>query len=339
MWSRSPRCTSSRARSGALTVALAVAAALPSDAVALELSELAVPGGVAAVHQGRGGVALVATRDGRAFAVDIDGALSPAEPPTPPQPPWNAVPNAVGAFGNHDVTEAWLVEPTSRYDHGVLGDAIEAAALLVVTWEGRELRYELEPDSVFEDNRVRIVDFDRDRRDDLFVVRSQRDRGAALAMFGVRDGQLTLRAVGPEIGRAHRWLNPVGFADFDGDGRMEAAAVLTPHIGGRLVLYERRGRKLREDHAAHGFSNHAIGSPELGLSAVVDLNRDGVRDIAVPDASRRRLRVVSFAGGTFADLALLQPSDTIATAFAVLRGGRRVGVAFGLVDGTLAIAR
>ena len=56
---------------------------------------------------------------------------------------------------------------------------------------------------------------------------------------------------------------------------------------------------------ARGFSNHAIGSRNLDLSALLDANGDGVTDMAVPDNRRETLRIVTFAGGRFRQLAAL----------------------------------
>ena len=98
-----------------------------------------------------------------------------------------------------------------------------------------------------------------------------------------RDGVTFISQV-PAIGRANRWLNPVGAGDFDGDGVVEIAYVEMPHIGGALRLFEYRDCRLHEDHAAPGFSNHAIGSRVQDQSTIHDWTGDGVPDMAVPDA-------------------------------------------------------
>ena len=102
------------------------------------------------------------------------------------------------------------------------------------------------------------------------------------------------------IGISHRWLNPVGVADLDGDGRAEIAAVITPHLGGPLKVYQRRGRELVELSALAGFSNHVYGSAELGLSAPA-ASGAGMR-LLVPDASRRFLRIIAFEGGRLVEV-------------------------------------
>jgi len=213
--------------------------------------------------------------------------------------PAGALPDTEIATGSGHIRKVWLTDPTDRYGHGVLGDAIEAGGIAAELTDGTIARLKLDTRSVFEDRVPRLIDMNGDGGDEILVVRSYLDAGAALSVIEERGGKLTIAAMARPIGIPNRWLNPVGAADFDGDGRMEAAVVITPHIGGTLQLYEWRGDKLIEDHAKHGFSNHAMGSRQLGLSAMADLNGDGVTDIVIPDAGRGELIGLTFAGGTY----------------------------------------
>jgi hypothetical protein len=243
--------------------------------------------------------------------------------------------------GTADITRAWLSAPTERYRHGVLGDAVEAGALVLERADGRRFRYVLDAGSVFEDRRVRLIDLDQDGRDEAIVVQSYLDEGAALAVFAMgRDGVTFISQV-PAIGRANRWLNPVGAGDFDGDGVVEIAYVETPHIGGALRLFEYRDRRLHEDHAARGFSNHAIGSRVQDQSAIHDWTGDGVPDMAVPDARRRGLRFVTFARGTFHEFDQVSHDQAIVTAIhpALFDDSGQVFAVYGLADGTLVAVR
>lgn len=244
--------------------------------------------------------------------------------------------------GSNSVAMAWLAQPTRRYGHGILGDAVEAAELRIATGDGGQYYYQLDEESVFEDLMARVVDLEGDGLEEVLVVRSRLRAGAAAAVFGLEQGKLVLLAESEPIGRSNRWLNPVGVADFDGDGKREVAVVLTPHIGGILTLCERKGRKLVRDHESRGYSNHAIGSRELGMSVIVDFNADGVPGITVPGitvpgAHRRSLRIVTFAGGRFAELRNLKYGAEITTAILPANSGTQIrqDLVFGLADGTL----
>ncbi len=253
------------------------------------------------------------------------------------RPSGDALPDGGYAIGSNDIAGAWLIEPTTRYDHGVLGDGIEAGGLRARLRDGCELDYRLPPDSVFEALRPWVIDLDGDGRDEIIVVRSTLDAGAALALYGVRDGKLVQRAETDPIGRPYRWLNPAGVGDFDGDGALEIAYVETPHIGGILHILSFEGGRLRREGRLHGFSNHAMGSRALGLSAVLDLDGDGAEELLLPAADRRKLRLISFAGGRFRELGTVEHRAAIVTDFQVRDrdGNGRADIAYGLADGTL----
>lgn len=325
----------------------------------IEQHSVKVPGGLAWISLERcGGPAgpLARNRAGLAFYVRLTGgglSLRPApacpsaradgEPGMLPDGEitrgdgWDMRGNGMANTGGGPIARAWLADPTTEYRHGVLGDAIEAGTLMVRTRDGRRLEYRLPAGSVFEDRKVRLVRFRDGGPQRLLVVRSRAGQGAALALFGLEGDRLRLLAESQPFGRANRWLNPVGVADFDGDGRREVAAVLTPHIGGVLTLYAWRGKRLEPEHRARGFSNHVIGSRNLALSAVLDLNGDGTPDLVVPDSNRRSLRAVTFAGGRFRELAVIKYRAEVVAGLVLTnldgKGGQEL--LLGLSDGTL----
>lgn len=234
--------------------------------------------------------------------------------------PVGALPDAVVAHGTGVVTKAWLAEPTERYGHGILGDRIEAGALMAELRGGRVLGLRLPKSSVFEDRYVRMADFNDDGTDELVVVESSLSDGAALAVYGVREGRLQLIARDDWIGSSNRWLNPAGIADFDGDGNLEIAIVVTPHIGGTLKLLRPTGQRMVTVLEIWGFSNHAIGSRDQHLSAVMDWDGDGVMDLAVPDNARQTVRILGFANGKIRELADFPLDSGVAGNFEVLEG-------------------
>lgn len=113
---------------------------------------------------------------------------------------------------------AYLVDPTTRYGHGVLGDAIEAGGF-VVERDGKRLLFRLGPEAVFEDRRVRLADLDGDGQPEAILVKAYLDSGAALAVYRIGRHAIEPLAESAAIGQRNRWLNPVGVADFTGSGR------------------------------------------------------------------------------------------------------------------------
>lgn len=191
-------------------------------------------------------------------------------------------------------------EPVQRYGHFALGRPHEYARLTATTDAGRAASLQLPEDEVFEDLAPRLVRLEAGAPPALLVIVSRRDAGARLALVGLRGDVLRIVAQSPAIGTPNRWLNPVGVADLDGDGHAEIAAVITPHIGGVLKVFRRRGADLVELAALPGFSNHAYGTEELGLS--MPLRLGGRMHLLVPDAQRLQLRVIALERGRLVEV-------------------------------------
>lgn len=267
----------------------------------------------------------------RVSATENGLGLSPTSGPAEAPQPSDILPQSKIAVGNNDIALAWLAHRTERYPHGVLGDKLEGSAVRVLTADRKPMEFILREDSVFEDLEPRLVDVDGDGRDEILVVRSHQEAGASLLLLGIRGNRLVRLAESQAIGTPNRWINPIGAADFDGDGKIEIAAVETPHIGGHLLLFEIEGRRLREVARYAGYSNHILGSTELGLSAVFDVNGDGVPDIVLPTQDRRELRAITLNKGNLAVLEtvkLFRPLTTALVTADVDRNGK-LDIVFG----------
>lgn len=213
-----------------------------------------------------------------------------------------ATPDARVTISNKHIREAWLTHPTRRYAHAILGDEIEGGALAISLPSGRKVELILDKNSVFEDRMARLVDLDGDGQYEIVVVESHLERGAALAVYGLKQDQIVKRAQTKSIGQANRWLNPAVAGDFDGDGKIEIAYVETPHIGGilKIVRLQRDGQKdwLNPIASLAGFSNHKTGSRQLQQAVTFDWDGDGKTDIILPGAARDTIKVVSLIEGS-----------------------------------------
>lgn len=192
--------------------------------------------------------------------------------------------------GTRDIAWAWFGSPTSRYPHSALGSREHAASLHVLPAinQLQEQTYTLPVNRVFEDRVPRLFDLDGDGRDEIVVVEADTLRGAALVVFGLRNGVLVELASGPYAGSTFRWLNPVGVADFDGDGSLDLASVTTPHIGGVLTLHHYRPPRLEPYARFADVSNHRMGELEQQLAVIV--THSGKRPaILIPDMQLKSL--------------------------------------------------
>ncbi len=164
-----------------------------------------------------------------------------------------------------------------RYDHGVLGDAVEATRIL---WLDRHRltpmrELSLPAPHVFEDISPRAVALAGGAG--LLTGRAG-PAGAQLLLVkadAARAGRLRVAAAGEALGQRHRWLAPTT------DGQ-RMLAVHTPHIGGVLHDYRRQGDRLIGRAVASDVSTHRIGTRELDLalwlgSTLVLPNQDGLR--------------------------------------------------------------
>ena len=147
------------------------------------------------------------------------------------------------AFGDV-IVSARYEDPVTRYGHFAPGRPHEYARLVVRTSNGREAAFELPEDEVFEDLEPRLVRIEADADPVLLSIVSSRSGGGRLALLKLEEGALSVFAQSAPIGIPNRWLNPAGVSDLDGDGRAEMSAVITPHIGGRLTVYQVDGERL-----------------------------------------------------------------------------------------------
>jgi hypothetical protein len=225
------------------------------------------------------------------------------------------IPDSLAVAGRQDLAWVWLGSPTRRYPHGALGSPVHAGSVhaLVRSGDGRWQLIEkaLPLNRVFEDRIPRLADLDRDGRDEIVLIESDTLRGASLVVLGVaHDSQpprLVERARGPHAGSTFRWLNPVGVADFDGDGSLDLASVTTPHVGGVLELLHYRPPALMKFASAMDVSNHRMGALEQSLAVVVE--QAGHRPtLIVPDMTLRALHALRWeAPGRWTELADLKP--------------------------------
>lgn len=149
--------------------------------------------------------------------------------------------------------------PSTRYAHGVLGDAIEHTTLTLSYSDGTSRGFVLPEDMVFEDTAPRVMDLDFDGSPEVMVVESSQTQGARLAVYGAQ-GRITATAF---IGSRFRWLAVIGAADLDGDGHMEIAYIDRPHLAKTLRLYRYRDARLMEVASLSGLTNHRIGETDI----------------------------------------------------------------------------
>jgi hypothetical protein len=264
----------------------------------------------------------------------VAGALVQAEAPGFSAVPPGGLSDGRVATGDGAIARAWLADPTDRYRHGVLGDAIEAGSLVIERSDGRIGTVTAGANAVFEDLWPRIVKLNGVDR--IVVVKSYLQRGSALAVIDAES--MKIIAETPPIGHANAWLNPAGIADFDGDGTTDIAFVRQPHVAGLLQLWSWQDQQLKKVAEVRDASNHAIGSKAIGMSWTADFDADGHPDLAVPSLDRRSLRLIAFVPQV-REIARVPLPARLVTNIGWTGTGRQLGLIAGLEDGRLIIIR
>jgi hypothetical protein len=230
---------------------------------------------------------------------------------TAPAAAANRLPDSRAVSGSHDIAWAWLGSPTGRYDHVALASAVHAGSLHALVHRPggalMEVSLQLPATRVIEDRVPRIADLDGNGFDEVIVVESDLRLGSSIAVYGVQADDpkappaLVERARSPYLGTSHRWLNPVGIADFDEDGYAEIVAVTTPHVGGVLTLYRYRPPALVPIVTMPGVSNHRFGTAEQELAAIIE-TKGNSPTVIVPATGMRDLHAIRLARGEWRDV-------------------------------------
>ena len=197
------------------------------------------------------------------------------------------------AEGPREVARAWLADPTSRYDHGVLGDAIEAGSLVVERRDGRR-------DVVTLFGRRGVRGLGRASRcsaaGQIVVVKSY-----LRARLGARRDRRAQRQGSRSSPRRRRSARRTAGSIPPASPISTATAVLTSRWCGCPMPRACWNSGAWRDGALHrtlelgDVSNHVIGSRVLRMSAVADFDGDGHADLAIPSFDRRELRLIAFA--------------------------------------------
>jgi hypothetical protein len=185
-----------------------------------------------------------------------------------------------------------LTGATRRYEHGVLGDDVEAASISLIETDKIPqvgLTIPIPGDSVVEGIAPIWADLTGDGAREIVVTVSNARQGAQIIAFDASGDQL---ASGPDIGTGFRWRHQLAVAPFGPNGETELAAVLTPHIGGIVEFYSMEGESLSIVATVAGYTSHVIHSRNLDMAVAGDFDGDGQLELLLPDQGRNVLGAI-----------------------------------------------
>jgi hypothetical protein len=203
----------------------------------------------------------------------------------------NALPDARILLDENDRL-LLLTDPTEKYNHGVLGDNLEAASItLIETQPTIQVAsvIAMPENEVIEGISPIWVDISGDNLREIIVTVSDLDQGAGIVIFSETGERL---AEGPKMGRAYRWRHQIGYARLGPDGEKELAVVRTPHIGGVVEYYKYVDGTLSVVAEFPGITSHTIGSRNLDMAAAGDFDGDGVNELLLPNPDLTELIAV-----------------------------------------------
>ena len=189
---------------------------------------------------------------------------------------------------------AVLVNPTDRYNHGVVGDRFEAAGVVFVSLDTQEVVSEMTYDEdVIEGMVGMFADLDSDGVDEFIMTVSNVESGARLVVL---DAQASVVAESDPIGQGGRWRHQIAVAPFGPEGEIELVAVRTPHIRGVVEYFSMRSGRLVLVASLEGYSSHTIRSRNLDMAVAFDADGDGQVELVVPNQRKDELAVLKRVG-------------------------------------------
>jgi hypothetical protein len=176
-----------------------------------------------------------------------------------------------------------LSDSTDKYNHGVLGDNLEAKSITLIETQPTiqiSSRIYLGDNEVIEGITPIWVDINGDEQREIIVTISDLDLGAGIVIFSETGERL---AEGPKMGRAYRWRHQIGYLTVGPEGENELVVVRTPHIGGVVEYYRYSDGDLTIAAEYTGITSHTIGSRDLDMAALGDFDGDGVNELLLPN--------------------------------------------------------
>jgi hypothetical protein len=227
--------------------------------------------------------------------------------------------------------------PTDRYPHGVLGDAIEAGSVTLINTLPAPVISMTIPfaPQVAEGIAPIWVDLDSDGAREIIVTLSDDTQGAQIVIYAENG---TRMAASTPIGRGFRWRHLLAAAPFAPNGEIELVDVVTPHIGGIVEFLTLSGKNLETTTTINGYSSHTIGSRNLDTVIAGDFDADGIPELLLPDQAMSSLGIVKRTTLGAEVIGTLTTGSRITTNLAgVNLEAEGIGIGVGLENNTIRI--
>jgi len=192
-----------------------------------------------------------------------------------------------------------LSDPTDKYQHGILGDDLEATSVTMVQLSDQPAvigKFSVPVDWVIESILPIWSDWDGDGEREIVLTLSNSTSGSKLVLY---DENGNVLAESSPIGKGFRWRHALDIASFGENGKRLLVDVQTPHIGGIVGFYswDKEKKVLETEVTLQGYSTHDIGSRAMQMyTLVIDEQNEQVL-LILPNQSKTELAALRFVSG------------------------------------------
>ena len=192
-----------------------------------------------------------------------------------------------------------LSDPSDQYQHGILGDVLEASSVTIVQLSDQPTvinKFSVPADWVIESILPIWSDWDGDGEREIVLTLSNSTSGSKLVLY---DENGNVLAESLPIGKGFRWRHALDIASFGENGQRLLVDVKTPHIGGVVSFYSwDKGKKvLKTEATLPGYSTHDIGSRTMQMYTLVKDEQNEQVLLILPSQSKTELAALRFVSG------------------------------------------
>lgn len=192
-----------------------------------------------------------------------------------------------------------LTDPTNQYQHGILGDILEATSVTMVQLSDQPAvisKYSVPVDWVIESIRPIWRDWDGDGEREVVLTLSNSTSGSKLVLYDEKGNFL---AESLPIGEGFRWRHALDIASFGENGQRLLVDVQTPHIGGVVGFYswDKVNKVLKTEATLPNYSTHDLGSRAMQMYILMTDEQNEQELLILPNQPKTELAALRFVSG------------------------------------------
>jgi hypothetical protein len=192
-----------------------------------------------------------------------------------------------------------LTDPSDQYQHGILGDSLEANSVTIVDLSDEPNvinKFSVPKNWVIESIKPLWSDWDNDGDKEIVLTLSNSTQGSKIVLYDESGNNLAESA---PIGIGYRWRHVLDIASFGDNGQKFLVDVQTPHIGGIVNYYswDKENNTINVEASLSGYSTHDIGSRDMHMYLLTEDEKSQQTLLIIPTQSKRELVALRYKSG------------------------------------------